>query len=49
MGGKTSGVQGGDGGPKASGVAHESPRVGDKEGGREAFRVAETPGGATTE
>ena len=40
---KTSGVWGNDGGCKASGVAHEYPGVGDKEGGREASRVAENP------
>ena len=42
---KTSGVQGDDGGRKASGVAHDSPGVGDKEGGIEASGVAENPRG----
>ena len=43
--GKTLGVQGDDGGRKASGVAHDSPGVGDKEGGIEASGVAENPWG----
>ena len=39
-GGKTSGVLGDDMGHGASGVAHESPGVGDEEGGSKAFGVA---------
>ena len=38
-------MRGDDGGREASGVAHESPRVGDKEGAREASGVAENPQG----
>ena len=44
-GGKTSGVQGDDGGRESSGVAHESPGVEEEEGGRKASVVAENPGG----
>ena len=40
------GVQGNDGGRKASGVAHKSPKVGYQEGGREASGVAENPWGS---
>ena len=39
---ESSGVQGDEGGCDSSGVVHESLGVGDKEGGREASRVAET-------
>ena len=35
-----------DGGRKASGVEHKSPRVGDEEGGRKASGVAENPWGS---
>ena len=43
---KTLGVQGNNRGREASGVSHESPGVGDKEGGSEASRVAENPWGS---
>ena len=41
----TLGVQGNNRGRKASGVDHESHRVGEGEGGREASGVEENPGG----
>ena len=44
-GGKTLGVRGDGGGCEASGVAQESHRVGDEEGGRESSGVAENPEG----
>ena len=43
--GKSSGVQGDEGGREASGVIHESLGVGDKVGSREASGVAENPRG----
>ena len=46
MSGETSGVRGDNRGREASGVAHESPRVGDDEEGHEASRVAEKPWGS---
>ena len=44
--GKTSRVRGEDRGRKASGVAHESPGVGDEEGDCKASEVAENPWGS---
>ena len=38
-------MRGDDRGRKASGVAHESPRVREEEEGRETSRVVENPGG----
>ena len=43
------GVWGNDRGREVSRVAHESPRMEDEEGGREASGVAENPRGAVTE
>ena len=44
--GEISEVRGDEGGRKASGVDHDNPKVGDKEGGHEASGVAENPQGS---